>query len=83
LLFDKKIIDLNKPGFKDSSDPQNNRRIKLLKGYRKLKVWKKSFRPRNNYVHKGKVKDLREDALEVESMLKTPMKSLKNKRLYP
>jgi ABC-type microcin C transport system permease subunit YejB len=31
------------PGFKGSSDPPQNRRIKMLKNYKELKVWQKSY----------------------------------------
>jgi len=30
-------------GFKGSSDPPQNRRIKMLKNYKELKVWQKSY----------------------------------------
>ncbi len=30
-------------GFKDSSDPPQNRRIKMLKNYKDLNVWQKSY----------------------------------------
>jgi len=39
----KKVLDLSKPGFKGSSDPPQNRRIKMLKNYKELKVWQKSY----------------------------------------
>ena len=35
--------DTRGQGFKDSSDPPQNRRIKMLKNNRDLKVWKKSY----------------------------------------
>ena len=31
------------PGFKGSSDPPQNRRIKMLKNYKDMKVWQKSY----------------------------------------
>jgi hypothetical protein len=31
------------PGFQGSSDPPQNRRIKMLKNYKDLKVWQKSY----------------------------------------
>jgi hypothetical protein len=30
-------------GYKDSSDPPYNRRIKMLKNYKELNVWQKSY----------------------------------------
>jgi len=32
------------PGFRGSSDPPQNRRIKMLKNYKELNVWQKSYK---------------------------------------
>jgi len=37
------IKDSRIQGFKGSSDPPQNRRIKMLKNYKELKVWQKSY----------------------------------------
>jgi hypothetical protein len=72
------------PGFKGSSDPPKNRRIKMLKNYKELKVWQKSyelclkiFGLRSDALHQKK------DIAEIVRMLKSLIKSLKNKPLNP
>ena len=38
------IKDSRVQGFEGSSNPPQNRRIKMLKNYKELKVWQKSYK---------------------------------------
>jgi len=59
----------------------------MLKDYRDLKVWHKSYRlllsGDLNYVNQENLKALKDGTEEVEKMLKALIKSLENKRLNP
>jgi len=59
----------------------------MLKNYRDLKVWQKSYRlllsGDLNYVNQENLKALKDGTEEVERMLKAMIKSLENKRLNP
>jgi len=55
----------------------------MLKNYKDLKVWQKSYELCLDLIEKGELGTLKKDIAEIERMLKALLKSLENKPLNP
>ncbi len=57
---------MNLHGFKDASDPPQNRRTRMLKNYRDLKVWQTPYRLCFN-LYRETTKPLKEESYGLTS----------------